>query len=234
MVRFCQYILNNGPENFGLAAQDAALLQNLIDQTRDRAAALLAHRSVGRVEDALEQGIGTGAVIAQRTLLVCGHVISKTRVESAWVRFGYTSYVAGQDKNALFELDLSPSQVASGSHGLDYALVRINGQPKQPVLPTLLTELNSGDEVRMIHHPAGKPAVVSDVGRVTHVANDYILHDLPAQHGSSGAPIFNRHWQLVAIHRGESARTQPGTAEGLPLSAFWLELQKHLAPSTGV
>jgi V8-like Glu-specific endopeptidase len=57
--------------------------------------------------------------------------------------------------------------------------------------------------------------------------SDYIDHNVSTDEGSSGAPIFNRDWQLVAIHRGNLGTKRagrsidPGIMSGVPLRAFW-------------
>jgi hypothetical protein len=231
MVRLLEYFLDSGPDRFGLTDHDTAVLQYLIAGAHDRAGALKARRSVGRLEDAKGRGIGTGVVIGPDLLLTCQHVFSKTRVDRALVRFDCTSYAACRDPRSAFELKLDGIVDSGSDRGLDYVLFRVSGRPTRPVQARRTASLNGDDEIRMIHHPDGQPAVVSDVGRVVHVARDYILHGVPTAEGSSGAPIFNRDWELVALHRGDGPRATPDAAEGVPVHAFWEALQAHLPPS---
>jgi V8-like Glu-specific endopeptidase len=82
--------------------------------------------------------------------------------------------------------------------------------------------------VQMIHHPGGRPAEVSGQGLIRHVDDAYLLHDIPTEEGSSGAPIFNEKWELLALHRGASPNVRgPDTAEAVPVSTF-LDRIRHL------
>jgi hypothetical protein len=65
---------------------------------------------------------------------------------------------------------------------------------------------------------------------VTQVGADYLLHDVPTAEGSSGAPVFDRAWNLVALHRGRTERAARGVTEGVRLSAFLHDLAPHVAP----
>lgn len=104
----------------------------------------------------------------------------------------------------------------------DFVLLRAHGNLNVPELPLPKPPLNAGAPIRTVHHPRGKPAVVSPVGRVCRVADEYILHDLSGtEEGSSGAPIFNGSWDLAAIHRGNGPHADKQTSEAVPVSAFW-------------
>src|SRR5258708_5248930 len=84
--------------------------------------------------------------------------------------------------------------------------------------------LSGGQKIRLIHHPGGEPLVISDVGEIKQSGSDYIFHDVEARKGSSGAPLFNMDWRVVAIHRGSPSSDrnhEPGTTEGVPIRAFW-------------
>jgi V8-like Glu-specific endopeptidase len=58
----------------------------------------------------------------------------------------------------------------------------------------------SGDPVSIIQHPKGsyKKAVVSS-NRVQKLTDHFIRYEANADFGSSGAPVFNQNWDLVAI-----------------------------------
>jgi V8-like Glu-specific endopeptidase len=71
-----------------------------------------------------------------------------------------------------------------------------------------------GDLVNIIQHPGGGPKQIAlsfDVvafvggGRL-----QYLTDTLP---GSSGAPVFDRSWNLVALHHSGGWLTEPGSAD---------------------
>jgi S1-C subfamily serine protease len=225
------FVLAIGPEHYGLNTDDVELCARLIAQCDDRLGALRARRSVGKVENERQQGLGTGVLVGPALLLTCHHILTKTGAERAWVRFGYKT---GADGRAVapgtrYALDLAGIPVRGGGPRPDFVLIPVIDARDVAAVDPVAVEVNSGERVRLIHHPLGQPAVVSEPGQVLRVAEDYLLHDVPTADGSSGAPIFNADWNLVALHRGQTPNAIAGTAEGVPLHAFRQELQPHLS-----
>lgn len=229
MVSLLQYLLAAPP--YELADQDAALFTQLVERGKENCNALKARSAVGRIESPKGTGIGTTVLIGKNLLLTCDHIFSKSQVTQAWVRFNYTSGSYALDSD-VFELDLD---TATRSSQLDYALVRVKGEPKQRTTNPINAILDSNQEIRLIHHPQGQYVVISDLGQIVQVGDDYIDHNVSTDEGSSGAPIFNRDWQLVAIHRGNlgigraGRSLEPGTTSGVPLRAFWKNIQTQLS-----
>jgi hypothetical protein len=229
MVSLLQYLLAVPP--YELADQDAALFTQLVERGEENCKALAARSAVGRIESPKGTGIGTATLIGKSLLLTCDHIFSKSQVKQAWVRFNYTSGSYALDSD-VFELDLD---TATRSSQLDYALVRVKGEPKQRTANLIDAILDSNQEIRLIHHPQGQHIVISGLGQIVQVGEDYIDHNISTDEGSSGAPIFNRDWQLVAIHRGNlgigraGRSLEPGTTSGVPLRAFWNNIQSQLS-----
>ncbi|WP_293333250.1 trypsin-like peptidase domain-containing protein [Microcoleus sp. CAWBG58] len=217
--------LVNLAEFYGLSDQDLKLFNRLITQGEENFKALIARNAVGRIESPQGRGIGTGVLVAQNLLLTCYHIFTKTRVEKAWVRFGYKSDSYGTEDT--YELDLN--FVENHPH-LDYALIRLQPTPSlQPIRPVNAI-LDSGQKIRLIHHPQGKPVEISGLSEIVQVGPEYIDHNLNTDAGSSGAPIFNHAWELVAIHQGNPgvARLTKGKMGGQPISAIWNQIANHL------
>jgi hypothetical protein len=229
MVRFLKHLCELAPID-QLADKDVALFTGLVERGEENLKALTARSAVGRIEFPKGTGIGTGVLIGKNLLLTCDHIFSKSRARQAWVRFNYTSNSYALDLD-LFELDLNSTIRFSQK---DYALISIKGEPKQQTVIAIDAILDSGQEIRLIHHPQGQHVIISELGQVVQVGEDYIDHNISTDEGSSGAPIFNRDWELVAIHRGHpgtgAGRTlAPGTTSGLPLHTFWTQIQSHLS-----
>ncbi|MFP5271219.1 trypsin-like peptidase domain-containing protein [Coleofasciculus sp.] len=230
MVSLLQYLCDLAPI-YGLADQDVALFTRLAEQGQENLKALAARSAVGRIESPKGTGIGTGVLIGKNLLLTCSHIFSKSQAKQAWVRFNYTSGSYCLDSD-VFELELD---TATRSSQLDYALVRVKGEPKQRTANLIDAILDSSQEIRLIHHPQGQYVVISGLGQIVQVGDDYIDHNISTDEGSSGAPIFNRDWQLVAIHRGKlgigraGRLLEPGTTSGVPLRAFWKNIQTQLS-----
>lgn len=232
MVSLLKYLCDLAPI-YGLADQDVALFNRLSEQGQENLKALAARSTVGRIESPKGQGIGTGVLIGKSLLLTCNHIFSKSQAKQAWVRFNYTSGSYALDSD-VFELDLDTDTAIRFSQ-LDYALVKVKGEPKQRTANLIDAILDSNQEIRLIHHPQGQYVVISRLGQIVQVGDEYIDHNLSTDEGSSGAPIFNRDWQLVAIHRGNlgigrvGRSLEPGTTSGVPLRAFWERIQTQLS-----
>lgn len=229
MVSLLQYLLAVPP--YELADQDAALFTQLVERGEENCKALAAGSAVGRIESPKGQGIGTGVLIGKNLLLTCDHIFCKSQMKQAWVRFNYTSGSYALDSD-VFELDLD---AATRYSQLDYALVRVRGELKQRTANLIDAILDSNQEIRLIHHPQGRHVVVSGLGQIVQVGEDYIDHNISTDEGSSGAPIFNLDWQLVAIHRGNlgighaGRSLEPGTTSAVPLRAFWKNIPTQLS-----
>jgi hypothetical protein len=230
MVSLLKYLCDLAPI-YGLADRDVALFTRLAEQGQENLKTLAARSAVGRIESPKGTSIGTGVLIGKNLLLTCDHIFSKSQAKQAWVRFNYKSGSYDLDSD-VFELDLDR---AMRSGQLDYALVRVKGEPRQRTANLIDAILDSSQEIRLIHHPQGQHLVVSGLGQVVQVGDEYIDHNISTDEGSSGAPIFNRDWQLVAIHRGNlgigraGRSLEPGTTSGVPLRAFWKNIQTQLS-----
>ncbi|MEH1841641.1 MAG: trypsin-like peptidase domain-containing protein [Nostoc sp.] len=218
--------LRNLASIYGLKDQDVELYTRLVEKGQENFKALAACNTVGRIESPIGNAIGTGVLITKNFLLTCNHIFSKSQVQKAWVRFGYKdgSYESEKD---IFKLDF----INNNSH-LDYALLKINAQTQQKSIFINETSiLDSGQDVRIIHHPQGNPIIISDLGQITQVGEDYIDHNVKTDDGSSGAPIFNHQWELIAIHQGSPGigRTvTSGSTGGIPIRAIWTQISQHL------
>ncbi|MCC5628136.1 serine protease [Nostoc sphaeroides CHAB 2801] len=221
---------------------DVLLFKRLAQQGEKNLKALAARNSVARIESPKGTPIGTGVLIHQTWVLTCNHIFSKSQVTKAWARFNYVQGSHELDSD-IFELDLTTKIQHNPveSPQLDYAVAKVVAKvvakekivPKQKIAKVNNNILNQDEKIRLIHHPQGKYAVISDWGSIQHVDQDYINHDVSTENGSSGAPIFNSDWQLVAIHRGNlgiaAEREQnSGTTSGAPLFAFWEKIQNRL------
>ena len=180
--------------------------------------------------------MGTGVLVARQLLLTCNHVFERifdNGLGSAWVRFGYKTGKYGIEMGEVFELDIKniTRHATQPDTTLDYALVRIIGKPEYRAALLSNNLLNATQDIRLIHHPRGEPSQISDIGQIVQVDKEYIKHNVKTDYGSSGAPIFDLSWRVVAIHRGTlslSRSSTPGVTEGIPLYSFWDDIKPRL------
>jgi endonuclease G, mitochondrial len=170
-----------------------------------------AAKSVARVVTRDGQDIGTGFMISPRVFLTNNHVIpSETAARGLVVEFNYERDVAGVMKTAT-RFALAPSTLFVTNHedDLDYTAVALGtregiGQPLDfGYLPISGSrdKHQLSDHVNIIQHPDGRPkeAVLRENQLVARAktALHYVADTEP---GSSGSPVFNVLWQVVALH----------------------------------
>jgi hypothetical protein len=229
MVSLLDYLLKTHELEDG----DRNLFNRLVRQGLESLAGLMALSAVGRIEAPPGTAMGTGVLVGKQLLLTCKHVIeriSHRELDSAWVRFGYKAGRYGVESGQLFELDLKTIADYSCQSGdaLDYVLVGIIGEPEYRPASLFGGFLNIKQPIRLIHHPRGEPAQISEVGHIVQVDKEYVRHNVRTDYGSSGAPIFDQSWRVVAIHRGTLSLSRsypPGVTEGVPLYSIWDDIK---------
>jgi hypothetical protein len=153
------------------------------------------------------QYYGTAFRIGPDLLLTNHHVLfdedhgdaPATGVE-AW--FGYERTLAGLDqKHSVVRCD--PTTVV-GDRTQDWAAVRVlTSMPDDaPVIDLVgAVPVRPDDRVYIIQHPGGAPKKIGMVHNVVRHVDDTVVQYLTdTEGGSSGSPVFNEQWQLVALH----------------------------------
>jgi GTPase SAR1 family protein len=151
------------------------------------------------------------------------------------------------DHSPLSPLDLKsdPGDAVPGSEELDYALLRVEGHPgeqpiggdkAEPTAPprgwvepmTKPFAFDPDTPLFIVQHPERAPlklafdtkSVIGLNGNQTRVR--YRTNTEP---GSSGSPVFNSDWELVALHHSGDRRVVPEFNQGIPFVKI-LELLK--------
>lgn len=86
-------------------------------------------------------------------------------------------------------------------------LKNIKDLPDEPssndYLKMLKRKASQGEAVSIIQHPKGRKKEISlSENRVLALCEDRIIYRADADFSSSGSPVFNSQWQLVALHYG--------------------------------
>jgi len=165
---------------------------------------LIASRSVAYVEvSASDRWSGTGFMISPDLLLTNHHVLpARSSLAGAVFRFNYQDDYRGNPE--IFE-DYAAAQqgIYNASEALDYAVVGIAGAPGHRWgYLGLGSEIPAvGSRVNVIQHPGGLPKQISLQNNFVRFADatriQYVTSTLP---GSSGAPVFNDHWEVIGLH----------------------------------
>jgi V8-like Glu-specific endopeptidase len=174
-----------------------------------------AARSVVHIKvwnDALRLFYGTGFLINENTILTNHHVLfdEDKPVRKALIWFNYERDLCGNECPVeQCEGDVS---TILGDSVHDWAIIRLAKPPRQTYEPLTLgakKPLLEEDFVYIVQHPNGEFKKIgmthNQVVSVTDDCVQYLTDTLP---GSSGAPVFNDSWHVVALHR-EGLEGQP-------------------------
>lgn len=186
-----------------------------------------ASRSVCKVNLPGRNGSGTGFLLKGGYLLTNHHVLPEQDIaRHSKVAFDYEEDLDGQIRHQTFyELD---ADTYRSDQTLDYALVRVKADSSSiPLSNWGELALDAGplpqveDYVTIIQHPEGNPKQLS-FDRVASIDGNFLLYRADTLGGSSGSPVFNSEWKVVALHHGSlgSQDANRGTLIGA--------IQKHL------
>ncbi|MEW2556153.1 trypsin-like peptidase domain-containing protein [Streptomyces zhihengii] len=150
---------------------------------------------------------GTGFRIGEDLLLTNHHVLfddsdparPAARAE-AW--FGYEADLGGRELAHVRVPCAVESAVGDPAH--DWAVVRVAAPVPEGTAVVELPDTSTvaaGDRVYIVQHPQGgvkKLAAHHNV--VRHADDEVVQYWTDTDHGSSGSPVFDERWRLVALH----------------------------------
>ncbi|QHM71544.1 DNA/RNA non-specific endonuclease [Mixta intestinalis] len=187
---------------------------------------------------------GTAFLIGAGLLLTCFHVLpERQRAASYSVEFGYWLNERGEaPATTRYALDADSFWLTSPAERLDCTLValgeKLAGNADLTQLGAIMLSDRTdkhrlGMAVNIIQHPGGAAQQVAlrdnfllARGAANSEAANVLHYTADTDEGSSGAPVFNDSWQLVALHHG-AAQDESGTPvnEGIRVSALvdWLK-----------
>jgi V8-like Glu-specific endopeptidase len=201
--------------------------------------AIYSARAVCRIELPEGTAKGTGFLIGPNLLLTNQHVLqNENYVKHAVARFDYRTDDTGIVSQPGRPFEFEPGfYFSSSADKLDYALVRLQKQPLPPrpgaKLDVPLMDLvlagdhrgylvmkadfiNDKARVNIIQHPDGDPMKAV-------MTQNYVRKDMSASRvqyvadtmgGSSGSPVFNSKWEVVALHHSGSPYPPPTNGDG--------------------
>lgn len=158
--------------------------------------------------------VGTAWMIATDLAITNHHVINARKSDEIPAS---DADFALQGKNSVLEFDFDGpnaakktvrvSKIEHASPSLDYAIVRLADSPAP--LPLALSvqrvQINATSyiPVNIIQHPRGEPKRVAFRNNlVTGADQEIIRYFTDTDFGSSGSPVCDDTWNVVALHRG--------------------------------
>ncbi|GAA2107471.1 DNA/RNA non-specific endonuclease [Actinomadura alba] len=207
-----------------------------------------AARAVGRINIRDERGhlvgYGTGSLVSPELLLTNHHVLTDARTaEHSGIEFDYQDGVDGRPlPPRAFALD--PERFFLADPELDIAVVAVKASPAE-LTPFGFNRLVAsegktivGDFVTIIQHPRGeKKQVALRENRIVDVLEAFLHYETDTEPGSSGSPVFNDQWEIVALHHASVPAPEHGELggivnEGTRVSRLLAFLRGRTFPST--
>ena len=167
-------------------------------------------RAIARIKLA-DGSSGSGFLIDGNTLITNHHVLpNKEAAATAGAQFNYQ--LTAERTNAPIDEHHFKPETFRTSEADDWSAVAVDGDPvaKWGAIPLARTAVKVGDRVNIIQHPAGGPKQMSLIANVVAFVGggrvQYLTDTLP---GSSGSPVFDSDWNIVALHHSGGWLTEP-------------------------
>jgi hypothetical protein len=176
--------------------------------------------TVCRIEYPDGQPQGTGFLISPDLVLTNNHVVADNNFKKSPAqvrcRFGFQTRTA-QSRGESKPYHLAPGKgwivASSATHdgGLDYAILRLATKagldrlqesptaPQRGWVRVSTKPPAKGQSLYALQHPNGDPLKLAD-GHVDTIASPWLDYRLNTDHGSSGSPVFDNTWELLALH----------------------------------
>ncbi|MDB5352507.1 MAG: putative N-acetylmuramoyl-L-alanine amidase [Planctomycetota bacterium] len=187
---------------------------------------------------------GTGFLVAPDVLLTNHHVLPDIATASGAV--AVANHEADPPDGVVaavaIKVQLAPKRLFVTQEELDFTFCGVLGLEGLGVIPMTRDSqtIGTSDVVNIIQHPRGRPKEVAiqdnHIVKADHVVLHYICDTEP---GSSGSPVFDNRWRLVALHHASIVADAPAGGrhargmdrqlrflnEGVRLSAIALSLE---------
>ena len=203
------------------------LVERIVGRTRDLLSVeffemgLLAARCVGLVSTR-GQANGTGFLVAPGLMMTNEHVLrTAAEARDSDLELDFEDNRFGEAKRTeMFRL--RPEIFFFAHKALDFALVAVDLQSQNAtrldsfsVLPLIGEEgkVRIGEAVNVVQHPGGRVKQIAirnnqlvDLPEGSEMGA-YFHYEADTEKGSSGAPVFNDFWEVVALHHSGVPRT---------------------------
>lgn len=174
-------------------------------------------------------GHGTGFMVSPRLLLTNNHVLeNKREAKNSLIEFNYRENYAGDRTNSI-RFKLRPDKFFFTDDALDFSLVAVEKQNRRGDLvkeqgwnQLIRTSGKAivGEHVNIIQHPAAEPKQIAiRQNTIKAIKSSFIHYITDTKRGSSGSPVYNDQWEVVALHHAGVPERKNGKimqTNGLP------------------
>jgi V8-like Glu-specific endopeptidase len=176
---------------------------------------LLRSRAVARIKLA-STASGTGFLTTHNRLITNHHVLpDNDAARTAKAQFNYQTTADGLNAG-VDEYGFVPDVEFRTSEADDWTVVRVDGDPaaKWGSLALAPAVIETGDRVNIIQHPLGQRKQVSFYSNVVvFVGSNRVQYLTDTEPGSSGSPVFDKQWNVVALHHSGGWLPEPNGAD---------------------
>lgn len=176
-------------------------------------------------------GCGTGFLVGKGILMTNHHVLDgpKTAADS----IAEFHYEKGEKKKRVA---LDPDTHFTTNKELDFTLVACKNPEELADIkplnlskdPTLVTRY---ERLNIIQHPAGRQKEIAIRNNKVERIKEVVIHyRTDTEPGSSGSPVFNDEWELVALHHAgwfDDVNNKKAINEGIRISAIISHLEAN-------
>lgn len=189
----------------------------------------VAHLEFGTREQTM---VGTGFMVSPNLLLTNHHVFPRLELaRNARVVFDYEDDEQGRQLSPSVVL-AQPDRFYLSNERLDFALVAVDQSPglRWGMIPMRFSPMGitANARVCIVQHPAGRrKEVVVNGNRIVAVTDVAIHYLADTEGGSSGSPVFNQRWELIALHHAGGAQDNVGVRIDRVLKYLSVEPIEH-------
>lgn len=197
------------------AVQEKVIGENTLRHVVVLALGLKATDAVCRIRGPL--GMGTGFLVASDLLMTNNHVIDRAdRLPECDFEFRYQLDESDRPMELVTARAPADGEFFTDAT-LDFTLVTLNPASADRVAkvaaPLAIRPqiMEVGDRVAIIQHPGGNyKQIAFQNNKVQYADRRIVQYTTTTEEGSSGSPVFNERYEVVAIHTSGGPLQQPG------------------------
>jgi len=164
--------------------------------------------------DAAKKWTGTGFMISSDLLMTNHHVIpDESFIGEILFRFNYQLTFDGIEE-IVSEYKAKKGGIFYSNEELDFTIIELENPAGEDwgVSTFGLYQIPIESRVNIIQHPAGLPKQISFQNNLVVYSDSKIVQYVTSTLcGSSGSPVYNDQWKVVAIHHAGGYLLEPGS-----------------------